>query len=98
MKHTLNEEVNTMRNLIYYVPGSILILMAIIIVALPEILVALVAASIITAGVGALYVGHMIRKSAIEFRNIDGCSWNSNGSGGEFVRSPMFRRWFHRRF
>jgi hypothetical protein len=59
-----------MRNLKYYLPGSILILIAITVVAVPEILVAFVAASIIMAGVGALYVGHMIRKSETEFRKM----------------------------
>jgi hypothetical protein len=42
-----------------------LILIAVVIVAIPEILVALVAGSIIMAGVGALYIGHIMRKSEI---------------------------------
>ena len=61
-----------MRNIKYYIPGSILILIAIVIIAVPEILVAFLAASIIMAGVGALYIGHTIRKSKIESRNTDG--------------------------
>jgi len=56
-----------MGNLKYYTPGILLILIAIMIVAFPEILVALVAAAIIMAGVGALAVGHMIRKSEMGF-------------------------------
>ena len=60
-----------MRNIKYYIPGSVFILIAIMVVAVPEILVAFVAASIIMVGIGALYVGHMIRKSEIEFRNIN---------------------------
>ena len=87
-----------MRNWIYYAPGSILILIAIMIVAFPEILVALVAASIIMAGVGALYIGHMIRKSESELRNIDGPFWENDFHGWEFMRSPTFSRWFHRRY
>ncbi len=52
-----------MENLKYYLPGSILILMAILIVAVPEILIALVAASMIMLGAGGLYIGHVARKS-----------------------------------
>lgn len=72
-----------MENLRYYLPGSILILIAIMIVAVPQILVALVAALIIMAGIGALYVGHMIRKSDKKSRNTD----------QRFVRAPVFGRW-----
>ena len=42
------------------------------IVAVPEILVAFVAAFMIMAGIGALYIGHMIRRSEIGFRKTDG--------------------------
>jgi len=61
----------------YYFPGSILILIAILIVAVPEIIVGFVAASIIMVGIGMLYIGHMIRKSEIELRNFDGWFFNS---------------------
>ena len=83
-----------MENLKYYVPGSILILIAIMIVAVPEILVAFLAALIIMAGIGALYIGHMIRKSDIEFRNTDGCSLDDDFYGRRFVSAPVFTRWF----
>lgn len=83
-----------MENLKYYVPGSILILIAIMIVAVPEILVAFLAALIIMAGIGALYIGHMIRKSDIEFRNTDGWFLDDDFCGRRFVRAPVFRRWF----
>ena len=66
-----------MRNLKYYFPGSILILIAILIVAIPEIIVAFIAVSIITVGIGTLYIGHMIRKSETELRNFDGWFFNS---------------------
>ena len=56
-----------MRSLKYYLPGIILVLVAIVIVAVPEILIGFIAASIIVAGIGALYIGHKIRKSEIEF-------------------------------
>ncbi|MBW2318598.1 MAG: hypothetical protein JRF24_07955 [Deltaproteobacteria bacterium] len=55
-----------MRNLRYYAPGITLILIAILIVAVPEILVAFVVGLIVMAGIGALYIGHMIRRSSIE--------------------------------
>ena len=56
-----------MRSLRYYLPGIILILVAIVIVAVPEILIGFIAALIILAGIGALTIGHRIRKSKIEF-------------------------------
>ena len=81
-----------MRNLQYYLPGSILILIAIMIVAVPEILVALVAALIIMVGIGALYIGHMMRKSEIEFRNFDGWFLGNDPFGWSFVRTPTYRK------
>lgn len=85
-----------MRNIKYYLPGSILILMAIMIVVVPEILIAIVAASIIMAGIGILYIGHLMRKSEIELRSFD--EWFFDGSHGwGFARAPVFRRW-RRRF
>jgi len=82
-----------MQNLRYYVPGSILIILAIIIVAVPEILVAFVAASVIMVGIGALYIGHMIRKSEIEYGNMDQSLFNSYPDGWRFVVTRVFRRW-----
>ena len=83
-----------MRNIKYYIPGSVLILIAIMIVAVPQILVAFVAASIIMAGIGALYVGHIIRKSEIEFRNIGNWFYDHDSYGRQFVRRPVVRRWY----
>ena len=40
-----------------------LILIAILIITVPEILVAFIASMIIMAGIGVLYIGHRIRKS-----------------------------------
>jgi hypothetical protein len=83
-----------MQNIKYYIPGSVLILVAIIVVAVPKILVAFVAASIIMVGIGALYVGHMIRKSEIEFRDIDEWFSDDDRYGWRFVRRPVFPRWY----
>lgn len=54
-----------MAKLRYYAPGAMLILMSMLIVAVPEILLAFVSCAILLAGVGALSLGHMIRKSGI---------------------------------
>ncbi len=60
-----------MKNLRYYIPGTLLIIFAAVIMAFPEILVAFVAASIIMAGIGVLYAGHLLRKSQTEFNTIN---------------------------
>ena len=83
-----------MRNIKYYIPGIVLILIAIMVVAVPKILVAFVAASIIMAGIGALYIGHMIRKSEIEFRNIGEWFSDDDRYGRQFARRPVLRRWY----
>ena len=77
----------------YYVPGILLILIAILIVAVPEILVAFIASIIIMAGIGALYIGHRIRKSEIEFRRTGEWSSDEDFFGRRFVRRPVFRDW-----
>jgi hypothetical protein len=82
-----------MRSLSYYLPGILLILVAIVIVAVPEILIGFIAALIMVAGIGALTIGHRIRKSEIEFGNIDGWFLDSNSCGWWPPRVPIFRRW-----
>lgn len=82
-----------MRNLNYYLPGSMLILIAILIVAVPEILVAFAAGSIIMVGIAALYGGHIIRKSEVEFRNVDGWFFDNDFYGRRVVRIPIFRKY-----
>ena len=76
-----------------YLPGIILILVAILIVAVPEIPVALIASIIITAGIGALYLGHRIRKSETGYR--DTGEWFSDRDffGRRFVRRSVSRDW-----
>ena len=80
-----------MGNLKYYLPGAILILIAFLILAVPEILVALVAALIIMAGIGALAIGHLIRKSEVEFRNTDGWFMDNHPFGWRFMKMPLFK-------
>ena len=82
-----------MTNLRYYLPGIILILIAILIVAVPEILVAFVASVIIMAGIGALYTGHRIKKSEIKFRDTGEWFSDEDSFGRTFVRRPVFRDW-----
>lgn len=81
-----------MHKLAYYLPGSLLILLALLIVAVPEILIALVAASIIMAGIGSLYIGHMLRKSEIEVGSADWWVGDREPYGRRLVRVPVFRR------
>jgi hypothetical protein len=77
----------------YYVPGIILILIAILIVAVPEILVAFVASIIVMAGIGALFIGHKVRKSELELRHAGEGFSDEDFFGRRFVRRPVFRDW-----
>jgi hypothetical protein len=86
-----------MNGIRYYLPGIILIMMAFLIMAVPEILVAFVAAVIIIAGAGALYAGHMMRKSEKDFRLFHNRFADEDLFSDRFVRIPLFRNW-HRWF
>jgi hypothetical protein len=69
---------DTMRSMRYYIPGSILILIAILILAVPEILVAFIAALVLVGGVGLLYIGHRFREMENEAWDDDGYqNWHS---------------------
>ena len=61
-----------MQHFKYYLPGSLLILMAGLIIVVPEILVAMILVFIMMSGVFGLYIGHGMRKSEIELRRMDG--------------------------
>lgn len=82
-----------MDTLRYYLPGIILILIAIMVVAVPEILVLFVASIIIIAGISALLIGHKIRKSEIVFRRNNEWSSDEDFFGRRLVRRPIFRDW-----
>ena len=86
-----------MVNFRYYFPGITLILIAIAIIAVPEILVAFIAAAIIMAGIALLYIGHMVRKSEIEMRDPDPRFHGDGFFDGWFAKAPVYRR-RHRRF
>ena len=82
-----------MDTLRYYLPGIVLILIAIMVVAVPEILVVFVASIIIIAGIGALIIGHKIRKSESVFRSNNEWASDDDFLGLRFVRRPVFREW-----
>jgi hypothetical protein len=81
----------TLTDLKYYFPGITLIALAVIIVAFPEVLVAMIAATIIFAGAVALYIGHMIRKGFDEQTCMQGSAFDKF-----LVGQPIFRRWYDR--
>jgi hypothetical protein len=87
-----------MKRLSYYIPGGLLIFMGLLIVAFPEILIALVSAIIIMVGVGALVIGHYMRKAEHGARG--GYEWTESDDDGfcrvRIGRSPFFRRWYRR--
>lgn len=60
-----------MQHIKFYLPGVSLILMAVFIIAVPEILVAMISVFIMTTGILVLYIGHDMRKSEIEWKTID---------------------------
>jgi hypothetical protein len=51
-----------------------------------------VAAIIIMAGIGALVIGHRMRKSEIEFRDTDTPFFDDDGFGPGIFRRPVFSR------
>jgi Flp pilus assembly protein TadB len=63
------KEVMIMRLFKYYLPGIVFIAAAVLIMAVPEILVAMVSALIMVMGFIALAVGHGIRKSEIKLKS-----------------------------
>ena len=86
-----------MANFRFYFPGITLILIAIAIIAVPEILVAFIAAAIIVAGIALLYIGHIARRSEIEMRDSEEWVHGDGFFDGWFARAPVDRR-RHRRF
>ena len=80
-----------MKDIRYYFPGITLIAIAVIIVAFPQILIAMIAATIIFAGAVALYIGHKMRKGFDEFSYIRGSNFDKF-----LIDQPLFRRWYYR--
>lgn len=86
-----------MSRMTYYFPGAILIFLAILIVAFPEILVAIIAAAILLTGLGVLYAGHVMSKSKPEFNQKDDCSGDDAFVRRDVGWRPIYKRW-HRWF
>lgn len=80
-----------MKTLRFYVPGVLLILVALIVVIVPQILVAFVAALLIMAGIGILHLGHIIRKSGHDSEHLDRRFWEDDLSRWQFQRVPNHR-------
>ena len=57
-----------MKGFRYYLPGALLVLLGVLILAVPEILVAFVSAALAVTGVGVLLLGHRMRKAEKEWR------------------------------
>ena len=58
-----------MNNLKYYIPGIFLVLMGTLIIIIPQILVAFVAAFVFLGGISLLYAGHLMRKTEAGWRD-----------------------------
>jgi hypothetical protein len=80
-----------MRELKYYCPGITLITIAVIIGAFPEILIAMIAATILFSGALALYIGHKMKKGFDEFTYVNGSTFDKF-----LIDQPILRRWYYR--
>ncbi len=81
-----------MAKLKYYIPGGLLVMMALLILAVPEILVAFVAAAVAMSGISLLYLGHMMRKADTEWS-----AFERARPYAQFFRAPgddWFGCWF----
>jgi hypothetical protein len=79
-----------MKNIRYYVPGGLLIGAALLILAVPEILLAVLVAFILLIGLLALYIGHRARQADAEMKGPEG----DYDPRWPFFRGPMGRRWY----
>jgi prepilin signal peptidase PulO-like enzyme (type II secretory pathway) len=81
----------------YYIPGALIIFIGILIVAVPEILIAFVASLVLVAGIGVLYLGHRIRTSEEGYGGGNRRFGDEDFFGRRFAERPIFRDW-RRRF
>ncbi len=70
----------------YYIPGMILILMALVILSVPKILVFVMASSLIVLGICVLYIGHLMKRKVERY---DGFSYTVLDDG--FTRDSFHR-------
>jgi hypothetical protein len=80
-----------MKELKYYVPGGLIIIFSILIVAFPEILVALIAGFVLMMGVIALFLGHMMSRSELRIRQATHRSGEKHPNEW-FSKQPLSRR------
>ncbi len=83
-----------MKKLMYYLPGSIIIFLGILIVAIPEILIAIVASTIIMVGIVSLYVGHIMLNSDRRLNYFDRLLWVDQDDTEDFFITRYLRRYF----
>ena len=81
-----------MYRLKYCFPGVTMILFAFVILAVPEILVAVVATLVLLAGLSACYAGHMIRKAKIAYRQNGRLGMEDDSLVWAFLRHPVYGR------
>jgi len=86
-----------MKDVRYYIPGGFFIMLGLLIMAVPQILVALAAGSVIMIGIAALQIGHVIRKAETGSETAGGREFDDDFLGRRFVRVP-FSRTRYRRF
>ena len=59
-----------MKNIRYYIPGVLMILAAVLILAVPEVLVVFAATSVFLIGFLFLYVGHRMKTAEAEWKDL----------------------------
>ena len=80
-------------NLRYYLPGAMMILLSLLIIAVPEILVVFVASLLCLSGIAALYLGHLLQKEKIEIIRVEKRDSESDFFDLRFDHIPVYRRW-----
>ena len=83
-------------NYTWYIPGTVLILLGVLIVAVPKLLIVLVASFVIMMGIAALYAGHLIRKHRFFIHGYKPSDPDTGFVNLRFARAPLYRssyRW-----
>lgn len=60
-----------MQHIKFYLPGISLILIAFLIIAVPEILIAMISLLFMSMGIFVICIGHSLRKSEIELKRMN---------------------------
>jgi len=81
-----------MATLRYYMPGIILIMTGLMILAFPEIFIAFIGTLILIGGIIALHIGHTLRGPRSELRdNSNNWFFGEDYFGLRYMRIPVFR-------